>query len=216
MTDKMKLWNSIKRPPPDVLRPIKAGRLKGKTDISPQWRYRAMTEQLGPCGIGWKYEIKRLWNEPGSEGQIFAFAEVLLYIKDGDQWSEGVPGIGGSMLIAKESAGLHSSDEGYKMAVTDALSVAMKMLGMAADIYEGLWDGSRYTKNDPEPVKIITIEQAQAIAAGVKQAGVDKKKFLKLHNIEKFEELTEVGLRKAQAQVKRRIEENKKAANADN
>jgi len=67
-----------------------------------------------------------------------------------------------------------------------------------------------------KPVKVITIEQAQAIAKGVKQAGVDKEKFLKLHKIEKFEQLTEVGLRKAQAQVARRIKENKKATNADN
>ena len=67
-----------------------------------------------------------------------------------------------------------------------------------------------------EPVKFITIEQAQAIAKGVKQAGVDKEKFLEFHNIEKFEELTEVGLKKAQAQVARRIKENEKAENADN
>jgi hypothetical protein len=39
---------------------------------------------------------------------------------------------------------MHSNDEGYKMAITDALSVAMKSLGVAADIYMGLWDGSKY------------------------------------------------------------------------
>jgi hypothetical protein len=48
------------------------------------------------------------------------------------------------MLLKKETRGMHSTDEGYKMAVTDALSVACKALGIAGDIYAGLWDGSKY------------------------------------------------------------------------
>ena len=152
MTDNMRIWNKVKQPPATVLKPIQAGRLKGKSDISPQWRYEIMTELFGPCGIGWKYEIKRLWSEPGHDALIFGFAEILLYIKDGETWSEPIPGIGGSMLVAKESAGPYSSDEAYKMAVTDALSVALKMLGVAADIYAGKWDGSKYN-TEPEKKK---------------------------------------------------------------
>ena len=53
--------------------------------------------------------------------------------------------------MAKESKGLYSSDEGYKMAVTDALSVAMKSLGVAADIYAGKWDGSKYADAKEAP-----------------------------------------------------------------
>ncbi len=64
------------------------------------------------------------------------------------EWSSPIPGIGGSMLVAKEQSGLHTSDEAYKMAITDALSVAMKMLGVAADIYAGLWDGAEYKTNE--------------------------------------------------------------------
>ena len=41
------------------------------------------------------------------------------------------------MLVTKERDGLRTNDEGFKMATTDALSVAMKMLGVAADIYAG-------------------------------------------------------------------------------
>jgi len=51
------------------------------------------------------------------------------------------------MLVTKESKGLHSSDEGFKMAVTDALSTAMKLLGVGADIYSGMWDGTKYKEN---------------------------------------------------------------------
>lgn len=140
----MEIWNKVRRPPETALKSITAGRLKGKSDISPQWRYQVLTEVLGPCGIGWKYEIKRLWTEQGSHDQVMAFSEVLLWVKVDGAWSEPIPGIGGASLIAKESSGLHSNDEGYKMAVTDALSVALKMIGVAADIYLGAWDGSKY------------------------------------------------------------------------
>jgi len=144
MAEHLEIYDALKQPPREALRTIQGGRLAGKTDINPQWRYKAMTEQFGVCGIGWKYEIVRVFSEPASESQVFAFAEVHLFIKQGDKWSDPIPGYGGSMLVEKERAGLHSSDEGYKMAITDALSTAMKMLGVAADIYAGLWDGTKY------------------------------------------------------------------------
>ena len=105
-----------------------------------------MTEQFGICGIGWKYRIVKVWTEPATENQVFAFAEIALQVKKGGTWSEIIPGTGGSMLVTKETKGLHSSDEGFKMAVTDALSVAMKMLGVGADVYAGKLDGSKYAK----------------------------------------------------------------------
>lgn len=137
-------WDALKRPPEGALKKINGGRLSGKTDISPQWRVQAMTEQFGPVGIGWTYEIVKLWTEAGGD-EVFAFAQVNLTYKDGDEWSEPVPGVGGSKLMQMEKSGLYANDEGFKMAVTDALSVAMKALGVAADIYLGLWDGSKYT-----------------------------------------------------------------------
>ena len=148
--ENLKIYNTIKQPPREALRTIKGGRLSGMTDVNPQWRYKSMTELFGVCGVGWKYEVAKLWNEPIEGGQVFAFAEVNVYVKIDDKWSDPIPGVGGSMLVTKEQAGLHASDEGYKMAITDALSVAMKMLGMAGDIYAGLFDGTKYSATQPE------------------------------------------------------------------
>lgn len=142
-------YEKLSHPPAWALRQIGAGRLKGKTDINPQWRYEALTSVYGPCGIGWKYEIVRLWNEPGHGNEIFAFSEIKLYVKNGEVWSEPIPGIGGSKLVMQEAGGAHNSDEGYKMATTDALSVAAKMLGVGAAIYAGLWDGAKYKDEKP-------------------------------------------------------------------
>ena len=50
------------------------------------------------------------------------------------------------MFVANETKGLYTSDEAYKMALTDALSVACKALGMGADVY---WHGgTKYTEPD--------------------------------------------------------------------
>lgn len=140
----MTIWDAVSKPPEEALKPITGGRLKGMTDINPQWRLKAMTEQFGPIGIGWKYEIVERWNEAMGE-QIACFVHIRLYYLQDDKWSAPIEGLGGSMLFIKEKAGMHVSDEGYKMALTDALSVAMKQLGVAADIYAGFYDG-KYRK----------------------------------------------------------------------
>jgi hypothetical protein len=140
----IEIYESMSKPPTYALKEITGGRLKGMTDVKPQWRIEALTKQYGLCGIGWKYIVDKLWQEKGAKDEILAFSQISLYIKTGEQWSDAIPGLGGSMLIADEKNGLHNSDEAYKMATTDALSVACKMIGIAASIYMGEWTGSKY------------------------------------------------------------------------
>ena len=148
--DTMRLWNQCSRPPKDQLRKITGGRLNGMTDIKPQWRVKVLTEMFGPCGEGWTYRRTNLDFREGSDGQICVFVDIELVYKTADgNWSEPIPGSGGSMYIAKEKNGLFTSDEAIKMATTDAISVASKMLGVASEIYEGHFDGSKYRDEAP-------------------------------------------------------------------
>lgn len=151
----LELWNKLSKPPLSALKSIEAGRLKGKSDINPQWRLQAITELFGPCGVGWKYEIDKQWQEVGANEEICAFCNIRFAYKTDGEWSEWVPGTGGSMLVAKEKSGLYTSDEAYKMALTDALSVALKSIGVAAEIYLGNFDGSKYKKSaNSEPAQL--------------------------------------------------------------
>ena len=143
-------YDKMKRPPVDALKQIGGGNLKNFTDINPQWRYEKMDEVYGACGTGWKYEITKLWTETAPDGQVMSFATVNVYTCDSGKWSDAIPGLGGSMIVEKDKNGIHPNDEGFKMAVTDALSVALKMLGVGADIYRGRWDGSKY-RDDAKP-----------------------------------------------------------------
>lgn len=191
------IWNKVKKPPQGALKPIQAGRLKGKSDISPIWRYQAMTETFGPCGVGWKYEITRTWTEDAPQDQRFVFVQLNLYFFYEGAWSEAIPGFGGDIVLKKESAGLHLNDEAYKMATTDALGDAMKRIGVAADVY---WEaGSKYTreqqaqelprKNPPansKPVELANEEQRKKLFAVSKESGA-KPEDVKALIAEKFE-----------------------------
>ena len=80
------------------------------------------------------YEEIERWKE-NSDKQTVCFMKINLFYKIGETWSKPALGIGGAPLISSEKNGIYLSDEAYKMAYTDAISVACKALGMAADIY---------------------------------------------------------------------------------
>lgn len=143
--DNLTIYNEVRNVPDSAKRNIEAGRLKGKTDINPMWRIKALTEKFGPCGFGWKYVITDKRLEQGANGEIAAFLDIDLFVKADGVWSDAIPGTGGSAFVAKEKNGPYTSDECFKMALTDAISVACKALGFGADVYWGA-DRSKYDK----------------------------------------------------------------------
>lgn len=130
----MELYEKMRSVPQEARKQIAGGRLKGFTDINPMWRIKKLTETFGPCGFGWYTDEVERWTE-SSNGVTGAFVKIHLYVKMNDEWSRPIVGIGGSSLVAQEKSGLVFSDEAFKMAYTDAISVACKALGMAADVY---------------------------------------------------------------------------------
>ena len=158
--ENLNLYQKNEKPPQWALKTITGGRLNGKTDINPQWRYLALTETYGLCGFGWKYEVTKQWIEKGEKDEVCAFVNINLYVCVNDKWSEPIPGNGGSMFVSLEKNGLYTSDEAFKMATTDALGVACKMLGIGAAIYSG-------TKYEPKN-NITTPEQSLELAEIIK------------------------------------------------
>lgn len=167
MENNMELYDKFSITPKNAQKPISAGRLKGMTDINPMYRIKALTEQFGAVGFGWYYEITNKWLENGADGVIAAFVDINLYVKYNGEWSKPIQGTGGSTFVAKESKGLYTDDEAYKKALTDAISIACKSLGMCADIY--------YSKDTKFGTKYDTIQE--------------EKKYITKEQIKKFEEL---------------------------
>lgn len=153
MNENLKLYNMLKEVPDEAQKKITGGRLNGMTDIKPMWRIEKLTETFGVCGFGWKTIIKDKQIIDGANGEKIAVVDIELYVKQNGEWSDPIEGTGGSSFVANESKGLYTSDECFKMAYTDALSVACKSLGMGANVY---WGDSKYNTN-----KITTLEEAK-------------------------------------------------------
>lgn len=168
MMENLGVYNALRAVPESAKKEIKGGRLRGMTDINPVWRIKALTEQFGPCGIGWKYEITSKEQREAAGGEIAAFVDVALYIKVDGAWSDAIPGTGGSMFVAKETGGLRASDECYKMALTDAISVACKALGVGADVY---WEKDKTKYNVPEQRPPIHCQDCKHPIAPIKSNG---------------------------------------------
>lgn len=151
--ENLEFWNKYKEVPKNALKDFDNGKFKG-TDINTMWRLKCLTETFGMCGIGWYFNIKKTWTETTPNGEMFAFAEIELYVKVDNEWSKPISGNGGNKLSRNvKSGGVSTSDEAFKMAVTDAIGVACRNLGMGADVY---WanDKTKYT-NEPDEEEIV-------------------------------------------------------------
>ncbi len=139
----MDIYDAGRAVPKEATKSFNNGKFSG-TDINPMWRIKKLTEIFGPAGIGWYYEVVSERAEEHGDVTI-AVVDLNLYIKQGGEWSKPIYGTGGNIILRKGN----TSDEGYKMALTDALSVACKALGIGADVYFDK-DKTKYTATTDE------------------------------------------------------------------
>lgn len=185
--ENLELYNKVREVPQDAKKTISAGRIKGFTDINPMWRIKCLTEQFGPCGIGWYYKTVEKWTETVGD-ETCAFVMIELYVLYDGKWSQPISGTGGSRLATKERSGVYVSDECYKMATTDALSVACKNLGIGADVY---WKEGK-TKYDQtgSASNELSNTDISALRSYMKTNGLDEKKVLEKYRLTSISQLT--------------------------
>lgn len=187
------LYNKVRQVPTEAKKPIIGGRLKGMTDINPMWRIKILTELFGPCGQGWYYTITDKQIVDGANGEKVAFVDICLYTKVGDEWQMPIYGTGGSSFVAKERNGLYTSDECFKMATTDAISVACKNLGIGADVY---FEKDRTKYDNVETIeKSISDTQIKALFALANKKGYNSTSVLnaatKKYNVPEIAQLSQ-------------------------
>ena len=183
--ENLEIYNKYRNVPSEALKPFDNGNFKG-TDINSMWRIKCLTEQFGVVGHGWTTRVLRTWTETDANtNEVLAFAEIEMKVKVDGEWGEPFTATGGNKLstYVKSKDYYKTSDEAFKMAITDAFGVACKYLGIGADVY---WanDKSKYTESDiaenkpktapasqvankvveegePERISILTVEQAK-------------------------------------------------------
>lgn len=149
--ENLELYLKYAEVPSGAQKKISGGKLSGMTDINPMWRIKCLTETFGPCGKGWFTETADRWRDD-CDGESAAWVRIRLYVKfpGSEDWSSPIEGIGGSKLSGK-GKGSGIDDEAFKMAETDAISVACKKLGFGANVY---WaNGATKYSASPEPAR---------------------------------------------------------------
>ena len=186
--EKMEIYDRVRAVPDEAKKAISAGRLKGMTDINPMWRIKKLTEEFGPCGIGWWTKVTDRWTETIGD-ETCAFVDLELYIKVGDEWSKPITGSGGSKLATKERSGVYVSDECYKMAETDALSVACKKLGIGADVYFSA-DRTKYSQPVDDSKK-IGVNDVKILMDYLQKNGISSQKIIDRYRVKALSDLTQ-------------------------
>lgn len=134
----LRIYEQGRKVPETAQKPISAGDLKGFTDINPVWRIKKLTELFGPVGEGWYFEKIAENTISLVDGRVIYTIDINLFYKmENGEWSKPVFGTGGGTFVCFRYEKLYLDDDAKKKALTDALSVACKELGIGADIY---WD----------------------------------------------------------------------------
>ena len=151
----LETYEKLRNVPKEAQKQFSNGKFSG-TDINPMWRIKKMTEVFGMCGIGWYVEVVNREMIKADNGEQSAFISVKLYIKDekSGEWSKPIYGEGGNSYEKVTRSGISVSDEAFKMAYTDAISNATKMLGLGADIWFAN-DKTKYTEERNVTTRVV-------------------------------------------------------------
>jgi hypothetical protein len=141
ITDAMVMFKRFWTPPETAIKKITGGRLIGFSSIDPMWRYECFTEMFGLFGDGWWYDItsKEIISLVGIKESLVVIT-INFFYKINGVTSMPMGAMGASKLVSEEKNGLHFSDEAHKGALTDALSVVARGLGVGGAVYSGKID----------------------------------------------------------------------------
>ena len=143
MANNLELWSALERTDPAHTKSFsRAGGFRG-TAMRPIFNIKRMTEQFGPCGIGWGM-TKPEFQTVNGDGELLVFCTVAIWHGARENL---VYGVGGDKVVTKRRDGSFNNDEAFKSAFTDAVSNSMKNLGVGADIHMGLFDDEKYVRD---------------------------------------------------------------------
>jgi hypothetical protein len=141
--DKKALWSRVCKTDPRHVKPITGKQYQGNSP-KPYWIVERLTEEFGPCGIGWGFHIVSERMERMTDKEVLSIATVRLWYEFDGKRGE-VEQIGQTKACYLTAKGALLVDEDApKKSVTDALVKCASYIGFAGDIFSGRWDDSKY------------------------------------------------------------------------
>ena len=140
------LWLRAFTTDPAAVKAITGKQYQGNSP-KPYWIIERMTDEFGPCGIGWGFTIlnerfEHFGSEANAESLHIACVRFW-YMLDGKRGElEQLGQTRASYMTAKGK--FLVDEDAPKKSVTDALVKCASYLGFAGDIFSGRWDDSKY------------------------------------------------------------------------
>jgi hypothetical protein len=153
-----------------------------------------MTEHFGPCGLGWGIGEPSFQLVPANN-ELLVYCTVTVWHGSKDNV---VYGVGGDKVLSAMSSGLRTDDEAFKKAFTDAVTNALKMIGVGADVHMGMFDDNKYVNamrdefaaNDAPADKPASSASLKRDGAWGKVADQVNNELLDVHSLPALESLT--------------------------
>lgn len=144
MSENLDLWNKVCTSDPAHTKKVTFGR--PITAIDPYQQVKSATEQFGPAGKGWGWEVRDTVILPTNE------IGILIRVWHGspdryiEQW--------GQSSFYTDNAESKKDKDCFKKATTDGVTKCLSYIGFNADIFLGQFDGNKYvegqeTKKNP-------------------------------------------------------------------
>lgn len=141
--DNKELWKRAFTTDPRAVKPITGKQYSGNSP-KPYWIVERLTDEFGPCGIGWGFTILNERMERLSDTDTLHIAVVRFWYVLNGQRGEFEQIGQTKAAYEKSKGGLMVDEDAPKKSVTDALVKCASYLGFAGDIFSGMWDDSKY------------------------------------------------------------------------
>lgn len=183
MSNNKALWQRAFTTDPKAVKAITGKQYSGNSP-KPYWIVERLTDEFGPCGIGWGFQIINERFERFSETDSLHVASVRFwYVLDGQRGE--LEQIGQTKASYTTNAGKFMLDEDApKKSVTDALVKCASYLGFAGDIFSGRWDDSKYVaeagaewnrrRTEESPQRAAWLETQKGLIFGATTVGALK------------------------------------------
>lgn len=139
MSNHLDLWNRFADIDPAFTKPITGKDYRG-TSPNPHYVIQCLTEMFGPVGVGFGWEVEQDEFTPIGE-EVLHWCRIRFWHTDR---SNGFSAYGQTKALMKTKNGLRLDEDAPKKSLTDAITKAASQIGIAANIFLGRWDDSKY------------------------------------------------------------------------
>ena len=139
MSNHLDLWNRFADIDPAFAKPITGKDYRG-TSPNPHYVIQCLTDMFGPVGVGFGWEVEQDEFTPIGE-EVLHWCRIRFWHTDR---SNGFSAYGQTKALMKTKNGLRLDEDAPKKSLTDAITKAASQIGIAANIFLGRWDDSKY------------------------------------------------------------------------